>query len=191
MYDKGNNLRIEVTINNPKDFKIPKEKEKVKDGKMVRSMEWVPMGKSIANLYRYVEISRAVIKRYLSAMPDIPMEKVPEKEVMSVSAPKEADGRRYSGFNLLSTETVMILSTIASGEFILNGFDNKNLRRRIYKNSEDKKAVGKTTRLLSKLKAHGLIKKVPRKNRYYLTSRGRNITNALLLFLNKELLNAV
>lgn len=100
------------------------------------------------------------------------------------------DGRRHSGFNLLSEETFLILSTTASGDFILNGFDNKNLRRRIYKNSEDKKAVGKTTRLLSKLKAHGLIKKVPRKNRYYLTSRGRNITNALLLFLNKELLNA-
>lgn len=29
MYDKGNNLQIEVTINNPKDFKIPKTKEKV------------------------------------------------------------------------------------------------------------------------------------------------------------------
>lgn len=25
MYDKGNNLRIEVTINNPKDFKVLKE----------------------------------------------------------------------------------------------------------------------------------------------------------------------
>ena len=148
------------------------------------------MGKSIANLYRYVEISKAIIKRYLAAMPDISMEKVPEKEVMSVSASKEVDGRRYSGFNLLSEETFLILSTIASGDFILNGFDNKSLRRRIYKNSEDKKAVGKTTRLLSKLKAHGLIKKVSRKNRYYLTSRGRNITNALLLFLNKELLNA-
>ena len=29
MYDKGNNLRIEVTINNPKDFKVLKEKEKI------------------------------------------------------------------------------------------------------------------------------------------------------------------
>lgn len=29
MYDKGNNLRIEVTINNPRDFKILKEKEKL------------------------------------------------------------------------------------------------------------------------------------------------------------------
>lgn len=32
MYDKGNNLRIEVAINNPKDFKVPKTKEKVQDG---------------------------------------------------------------------------------------------------------------------------------------------------------------
>lgn len=190
MYDKGNNLRVEVTINNPKDFKILKEKEKVQGGKLIQTKEWTPMGKSIANLYRYAEISRTIIKRYLSAMPDIPMEKVPEKEIRAISAPKEVNGRRYSGFNLLSDETVGVLRTIASGDFILNGFDNKSLRQRIYEDSNSKKVIGKTTRLLSKLKAHGLIKKVPRKNRYYLTSRGRNITNALLLFLNKELLNS-
>lgn len=53
MYDKRNNLRIEVTINNPKDFKVLKEKEKI----------WVPMGKSISNLYRYVEISKSITKK--------------------------------------------------------------------------------------------------------------------------------
>lgn len=190
MYDKGNNLRIEVTINNPKDFKILKTKEKVQEGKMIQTKEWVPMGKSIANLYRYVEISKAITKRYLASMPDIDTCKVPEKEIMDVSAPKERSGRRYSGFNLLSMETVRILSAMASGDFILNGFDNKNIRRRIYENSDNPKIINKTTRLLAKLKAHGIIKKVPRKNRYYLTSRGRDITNTLLLFLNKELLNA-
>lgn len=153
-------------------------------------MEWVPMGKSIANLYRYVEISRSITKRYLAAVPDIPMGKVPQKEVMAVSTPKEAGKRRYSGFSLLSEETILVLKTISSGDFILNGFDNKSLRRRVCKNSEDKKAINKTIRLLSKLKAHRPIKKVPHKNRYYLTSQGRDITNALLLFLKKELLNA-
>lgn len=106
MYDKGNNLRIEVTINNPKDFKILKTKEKVQEGKMIQTKEWVPMGKSIANLYRYVEISKAITKRYLASMPDIDTCKVPEKEIMDVSAPKERSGRRYSGFNLLSMETI-------------------------------------------------------------------------------------
>ena len=148
---------------------------------MIQTKEWVPMGKSIANLYRYVEISKAITKRYLASMPDIDTCKVPEKEIMDVSAPKERSGRRYSGFNLLSMETVRILSAMASGDFILNGFDNKNIRRRIYENSDNPKIINKTTRLLAKLKAHGIIKKVPRKNRYYLTSRGRDITNTLLI----------
>ena len=190
MYDKGNNLRIEVTINNLKDFKILKTKEKVQEGKIIQTKEWVPMRKSIANLYRYVEISKAMTKRYLAAMPEVDTDKVPEKEIMDVSAPKERNGRRYSGFNLLSRETITVLSAIASGDFILNGFDNKSIRRRVYENSDTPQTINKTTRLLAKLKAHGIIKKVPRKNRYYLTSRGRDITNTLLLFLNKELLNA-
>ena len=48
MYDKGNNLRIEVTINNPKDFKVMKEKEIITENKeMVKEKIWLPMGKSI------------------------------------------------------------------------------------------------------------------------------------------------
>lgn len=62
----------------------------------------------------------------------------PKKEVLAVSPSREAGKRRYSGFNLLSEETVLVLETIASGDFILNGFDNKSLRRRVCKNSEDK-----------------------------------------------------
>lgn len=163
MYDKGNNLRIEVTINNSKDFKILKTKETVQEGKMIQTKEWMPMGKSIANLYRYVEISKAITKRYPVAMPEIDTDKVPEKKIMDVSAPKERNGMRYSAFNLLSRETITVLSAIASRDFILNGFDNKNIRQRIYENSDNPKIVNKTTRLLAKLKAHGIIKKMPRK----------------------------
>lgn len=171
-------------------FKIRKAKEKVQDGKIIQTMEWVPMGKSITNLYRYVEISKAIIKRYLDAIPDISLDKVSDRELMSISGPKEVKGRRYSGFHLLSRETATVLSVIACGDFILTGFDNKSVRQRLYQDSNSHKAINITTRLFSKLRAHGLIKKVPRKNRYYLTSRGRDITNTLLLFLNKELLNS-
>lgn len=190
MYDKGNNLRIEVTINNPRDFKVLKTKESSPDGEGLPKKQWVPMGKSIANLYRYAEVSRSIIKRYLAAMPDITLDKVPEKEIREVSCSKEVRGRRYSGFNLLSGETICTLKTISSGEFLLNGFSNQNIRQKIFPDSENPKVIGKTTRLLEKLRAHGLIKKVPHRNRYYLTVRGREITNVLLLFLNKELLNA-
>ncbi len=43
------------------------------------------------------------------------MEKVLKKEIRAISAPKEVNGRRYSGFNLLSDETAGVLRAIASG----------------------------------------------------------------------------
>ena len=190
MYDKGNNLRIEVTINNPKDFKILKTVETVSEGELVQTKKWVPMGKSIANLYRYIEISRAITKRFIEALPVAAFDKAPVKEIESVSASKDVDGKRYSGLNLLSKDSACLLRAIASGDFLITGFDNKSIRARIFENCDCHKAVYKTTRIFSQLKAHGLIKKVPRKNRYYLTTRGRDISNAVLLFTNKDLLNA-
>jgi len=190
MYDKGNNLRIEVTINNPKDFKILKTIETISDGQLVQTKKWVPMGKSIANLYRYIEISKAITKRFIEALPKDGFDKTPVKEIESASASKNVDGKKYSGFNLLSMENSCLLRAIASGDFLISGFDNKSIRTRIFENPNCPKAINKTTRLFSRLKAHGLIKKVPKKNRYYLTARGRGITNAVLLFINKDLLNA-
>ncbi|RKI37568.1 hypothetical protein D7V86_22705 [bacterium D16-51] len=131
------------------------------------------------------KINKAITKRYLASTPDIDTGKVPEKKTVDVSAPKERNGRRYSGVNLLSRKTMRILSTMTSWDFILNGFDNKNIRRRIYENNDNPKIINKTTRLLAKLKAHGIIKKMPRKNRYYLTSGNREITDTLLLFLSQ------
>jgi len=190
MYDKGNNLRIEVTINNPKEFKILKTKEAMEGGKIVQTKKWVPMGKSVANLYRYIEISRAITKRYIEALPAIGTDKVPIKDIESISVSKVINGRKYSGFNLLSKEIISLFRAIGSGDFIINGFDNKTIRSRVYEYSDRPKTINKTTRMFSKLIAHGIIKKVPRKNRYYLTARGRCITNAVLLFINKDLLNS-
>ncbi len=117
---------------------------------------------------QYKPFQVAVLLCTLATIPDISLDKVPQKEIMDISRAKEIRGRRYSRLNLLSEETIRVLKTISSGEFLLNGFDNKSIRQRIYKDRGNPKVIGKTTRLLTKLKVHGLIKKVPRKNRYYL-----------------------
>ncbi len=191
MYDKGNNLRIEVTINNPRDFKILKEKEKLINHKEFQTVkEWVPMGKSIANLYRYIEISKSITKRYLEAMPEITIDKVSVEDVSKISTSKEVNGRHYSGFNVLNSETLLLFQVISNGDFLINGFNNKNVRQRYFKeNSESAKNINKTTRLLSKLKAHGIIKKVARKNKYYLTNDGRRLISNVLIYTKRELLN--
>ena len=188
MYDKGKNLRIEVTINNPKDFKVLKTKENDETGEVVETKEWVPMGKSISNLYRYVEISKNITKRYIEALPDINTDEIPLKEIEKISQRTEINDRVYSGINILNEENLKIFSEISKGEYLINGFTNKMVRKNIFENSEDKKTINKTTRLLSKLKAHGLIKKVANKNKYYLTTSGRKIINSILIYTKKTLL---
>ncbi len=128
MYDKGNHLRIEVTINNPKDFKIMKEKEKIINQKFEIVKEWVPMGKSISNLYRYAQISKSIIKRYL----EIYMDTVPLKSIEKVSSRLEADGRIYSGFNILNKETLNVFNVIANAKYLINRFSNKSIRVEIF-----------------------------------------------------------
>ena len=188
MYDKGNNLRIEVTINNPKDFKVLKTKENDETGEIIETKEWVPMGKSISNLYRYVEISKSITKRYIDALPNINTDEVPLKEMEKISSRKKLNNRTYSAFNILNKDTLNLFYEISKGEYLINGFSNKMIRKNIYSNSENKFIINKTTRTLSKLKAHGIIKKVPRKNKYYLTTNGRNIISSILFYTRKQLL---
>ncbi|MCL1790890.1 MAG: hypothetical protein FWG40_05960 [Peptococcaceae bacterium] len=190
MYDKGNNLRIEVTINNPRDFKVLKPELDKESGEVTESKKWVPMGKSIVNLYRYAEICKAMISRYINALPDIDADKLPVKAVGRISSSVNVNGRRYSGFNILSDDTLNLLGALSDGAYLINGFNNKLLRHKIFNGDADsKRNINKTTRLIAKLRAHKIIKKVPKKNRYYVTATGRKIINSILLYTNKTLLN--
>ena len=190
MYDKGNNLRIEVTINNPKDFKIMKEREKNLEHKeIIKEKVWTPIGKSISNLYRYVEISRFITKRYIEALPEIDLIKPTLSEVKNVSEKIKINDKTITGINLLNNETLKVLQVISNGKYLINGFTNKAIRKEIFDESDSNYIVNKTTRLLYKLKVHGIIKKVARKNKYYLTTNGRNLISSILLFTGKELLN--
>jgi hypothetical protein len=189
MYDKGNNLRIEVTINRPKDFKILKQETDKETGELSGEKKWVPMGKSVANLYRYVEISKSITSRFINALPEIDPDRIPLKELSSVSARKEIGGRHFSAFNILSAETLSVFVALSNGAHVINGFDNKLLRRKIFTDGDSKQNIGRTTRLIAKLRAHKIIKKSPKRNRYYLTTSGRKIINSILLYTNKTLVN--
>ena len=189
MYDKGNNLRIEVTINNPKEFKVQKEKEKIIEHERIEIVkEWVPMGKSIINFYRYAEISKSIINRYINALPEIDIDNVPISEIEKLSSPIIVNDRKYTGFNILEKDTLKLFSIISNGKFLVNGFTNKQIRVEYFNNDISQIEINKMTRLLSKLKAHGIIKKVVKKNKYYLTAKGRKITNSILVYTRKTLL---
>ena len=62
-YDKDSILRVEATINEPKDFRVWRGPENNPDGKK----QWRPLRRSVADLHRRAEVSRAATDRYLTA----------------------------------------------------------------------------------------------------------------------------
>jgi hypothetical protein len=83
---------------------------------------------------------------------------------------KVDNNRRYKGSNLFSEEDSSFFRLLVRGEFTISGFANKNRRQLLpHKNS------GQITRLLKRLRVHGVIKKVGRRYKYYLTEFGRQV----------------
>ena len=179
MYDKHSVLRIEMTINDPKEFKVYKKVEH-KNG--TTSMKWSPMGKSISNMYRYAEVSRAANFKYLEALKGIIPKKSVEAEINAVCRKKIIKDKSFSGFNVWEEKTFELFTELSNGSYLIRGFTNQDIRRSLYpkKQADLKVNRNRTTRLFAKLRAHGLIKKVPHSFRYYLTEKGRRIFSALI-----------
>lgn len=96
------------------------------------------MEKSIANLYRYVEISKSITKKYIEALPEIDTNTTHINELKEISSKKEIDGKSYSAFNILNAETLDIIKVISNGKYLINGFTNKMIRKEIFDDSESK-----------------------------------------------------
>jgi hypothetical protein len=140
-------LRVETTINDPCEFKIFGTVHH-RDG--TESKQWKPMGKSIANLYRYAEISKACNTRYLDAMVDIVPVKSTLKEIEEICSGKKTGGKIFPDIK------------------------------------DQKKQSSRTSRILKKLRQHGLIKKVPGSRRYHVTSKGHRVMGPLIEIRHKE-----
>ena len=154
-YDKFSSLRVEMTINNPGAFKVYKDVQH-KDGTI--SKQWVPMGKSISNLYRYAEISKAANRRFLDSMQHIVPAKTIEKEINGICCRNKVDGRSYSGYNVWSEDTFRLFETISDGRYLIRDFTNREIRHSIGRaNPNSARVKGQTSREFSRLRSHGLI----------------------------------
>src|SRR4030042_4059861 len=183
MYDKqGCVLRIETTINNPIRFKVLRKR--VRKGKLM--LAWIDMRKGIADIYRRVEISRAANARYLDALSSAGAGK-PSREVFDqVSRSIVRKGRRYRALHPITPEKTALFKAILRGEHLLSGFRNADLRVLLYPNIKAKRlmqrALGRITRLIRILRAHGLVRKISRSRRYMVTKTGHLLLSTGLTF---------
>ena len=84
-------------------------------------------------------------------------------------------GRSVRAVNPLATPDSALLAAIARGEHLLHGFRNRDLVR-----LGTAGAPAAVTQQLRLLRAHEVIRKVPRTHRYLVTDRGRVVVAAVL-----------
>jgi hypothetical protein len=168
MYDKFRLiLRIETTVVNVSFFKHYRQVEH-RDGTC--SMAWAEMKKSIYSLAPLRELLLAANRRYLEFISTLEDDKVGTDKLHKISQPVQDKDRFYRGFNLFDPEDEELFEALSSGEFNISGFQNKDLRSRV-----KGKNTGQVSRLMKRLRTHGVAKKIGRTYKYYLTDLGKQI----------------
>lgn len=195
VYDKqGSVLRVETTINNPGDFRVFRPKEGDSQGPRA----WRKMRKGIADLYRRAQVSHASNQRYLEALASLDTHAPLAKLILPVCQPRIHRGHRVRGLRPWSAQDRALLQAIGSGEFVIQGFRNRDLVARLYPESRrnpcaNRRASSRVTRALRMLRQHRVICKIQHTHRYRLTRKGRQIVLAILRFqeLTVHRLNAI
>jgi DNA-binding MarR family transcriptional regulator len=165
MYDKfGLVLRIETTANNVSFFKHHRKVEQ-RDGTTVYKL--APLKKSIYSLGDLQQLLLAANRRYLDFISAIDDPSDGHKLLRKICETKLDNYRAYKGFNFFAGPDQRVFETLLRGEHNIQGFRNADLRRRLPLNT------GQISRLLKRLRVHGLIKRIGRTYKYYLTTLGR------------------
>lgn len=175
-YDKqGTVLRVETTINNPRDFKVFRPKEGAPEGER----SWQKMRKGVADLHRRAQVSQAANERYLDTLASLDTSTPVGELARDICRPKRWKGQPVRALRPWSDEDHALCAAVLRGEFALNGFRNRDLQALLYDGppaspEEQRRRRAAVTRRLRLLRAHGLIQKVSRTHRYVLTRKGRD-----------------
>lgn len=177
MYNKqGTVLRVETTLNNVRELRAPR----LKKGQVV----WERMRKGVADIARRAAVCQATNQRYLEALATVEDSRSLQELTEGLARPVVREGRRARGLNLLGTDDARLLEMVGDGQFLLQGFRNRDLQALRFDTpaatgAQQRQRSGQITRQLWLLRAHGLIRKVARTHRYLVTTKGRQLITTL------------
>jgi hypothetical protein len=197
MYNRPGVLRIETTINNPKEFKVYRTTENDPDGKQT----WLALRKGVADMHRRAQVSQASNDRFATGLASGLSDDAPLKDLTAALCRRvfrpgrlQPDGsharsRAFRPLNPLSAEDIQLLTVVSKPEFGIAGLRNQDLRAALYQgepadNQERRRRSSAISRKLSLLRAHGILEKVSKSHRYRVTSSGRQALTALLAAAN-------
>ena len=187
MYDVPGLLRVETTTINPREFRVLR----VVDTPHGRQRRWCPMGKGVANFWRFAQVGRQSNLRYLNLLAHAQPKGKAIAELDRLCRPALVEGKRYARFYPVTAQDCHLFAAVLAGEHALTGFRNKNLQARLYSTppaspAEQRQRSARVTRSIAKLHGHGLIAKVKDARLYRVTERGASLMAAAILCRNKE-----
>lgn len=185
MYNKqGSVLRMETTLNDVRQLKTPRRRK----GEVI----WRPMRKGVADARRRAAVSDQANDRYAEALAAVGRPVAFKTLTDGLSARVSWKGQKVRGLNLFAEHDVKLLEIVGRGQFLLNGFRNRDVQRAWFPEAttqpaESRRRSGQITRKLRMLRAHGLIQKLPHTHRYLVSEKGRQVIAALMAARNADI----
>ena len=166
VYDKFSRvLRVETTINDVSFFKHHRKVEH-RNGETTR--ELAPMKKTIYSLIDLREVMLACNRRYLAFLSSLDDPSAGERDLQRLSQPRLGTAPRIKGLNFFDPNEQTLLRTLQRGEFNIHGWRRADLFKYL------RIPPAAMSRQLKRLCEIGIIKKVSKTYRYYLTRLGRS-----------------
>lgn len=184
VYDKLSVLRVETTINNPWEFRVLRV---FTDDAGRRERRWCPMGKGVANIWRYYQVGMGCNYRYLEALAAAPLKGKGVDALDALCRSRTKDGRHHARFNPLTPADRALFRAVLDGGNTITGFRNGDLCARLYRKppadtQEAHRRCARVSRLIAKLRGHGLVAKIPRARLYRPTAHGYRVMTAALAY---------
>lgn len=184
MYDKfGLILRIETTANDVGFFRHHRTVEQ-RDGTNV--IKLAPVKKTIYSLGDLRDLLAAANRRYLEFISALEDPSSGGKSLEKITDPVTVKGRTYRGLNFFLKDDRALLQAVARGEFTITGLRNKDLQRHL-----PGRNPAWISRSLKRLRVLGLIKRVGRTYKHYLTDLGRRTILGGLKIIEMSLVPAL
>lgn len=173
LYDKfGLILRIEVTVN---DVSFFQQYRQVHHRNGETETKYAPMKKTLYSLAPLAEQLHAATRRYLEFLSAVATPEVGVERLDRLTETRVENEHRYKGFNLLAEADAAVLRLLLRGEFTISGLTARAVHKLL-----PEKTTGQISRLLKRLRVHGLLRKIGRRFKYYLTDLGREVATLAL-----------
>lgn len=180
LYNEHTVLRVEMTMNNPAMFRVWRRPEGQSRSRVKRYM---PLRKGIADIPVRARVAGEVNNRFMEQMATV-RDDTPLRDLLkNLTRPFTDQGRRVRALDITGKDRELLLA-LADPQYAVGGLTNLQLRNALKgtdwaRRGTDKQLSARISRHLRLLRDHGIIRKLPKRRRYALTSTGRSLSTAL------------